>query len=96
MGRLFCGPVVKMVQLDVDDTVRWDKAIEATNMYYRSNDVIFILPVSIHHGHLNVLGCSQNCHHHVAMVLNLYGYLGKSNWNPLSVLNLIRREGKTI
>ena len=40
--------------------------------------------------------CCDNCHSHVARVLNNFNYRGKSNWNMVSVWWLLMTEGKFV
>ena len=40
--------------------------------------------------------CCDNCHSHVARVLNNHRYMGKENWTMISVWWLIMTKGKYV
>ena len=40
--------------------------------------------------------CWDNCHSHVARVLNNHKYLGKENWNMITVWWLVMTKGKYV
>ena len=70
---------LKYVILDISDTKLYDRAIRKSNEVYSCK---------MHDLFIN------NCHSHVANVLNLIKYKEKSNWGILSVFWLVITKGK--
>ena len=66
------GETTKYVKLKIDesDIARYNKSLERADKEYKKR---------VH----NL--CCDNCHSHVARVLNNYKYNGKENWNMVSV-----------
>ena len=64
------GETHKYVQLEGIDIQNWDTTVGKADKTYR--------------GRMHNILC-DNCHSHVAMVLNNNAYLGKTNWNMVNV-----------
>ena len=77
------GKPTKYLQLDLNDKEKYeyDKAIEKGDLKYRT---------FIHNLFTN------NCHSHVAYVLNQLKYKGKSNYNMVDICWILIKEGKYI
>ncbi|KAL7714344.1 PPPDE domain-containing protein [Entamoeba marina] len=76
------GTVLKYVVLDLNVPVTdYNNAILTTNEKYE---------------HLTHNLVIQNCHSHVADVLNTIAYRNKTNWNNLSLLHLLITESKYV
>ena len=77
------GKPTKYVQLDLNDKEKheYDKAIEKGDLKYRT---------LVHNLFTN------NCHSHVAYVLNQMKYKGKSNYNMVDVWWILIKSGKYI
>ena len=77
------GETYKYVQLELeaDKLAKFDDDIQKANRTYRKR---------MH----NI--CCDNCHSHVARVLNNYRYLGKDDWTMVSVWWMIMTKGKYV
>ena len=76
------GKPLKIIKLyDIEDEERFDKCIDEANKVYQGR------------GH-NLF--TDNCHSHVAMVLNLYKYRGRSNHTMVSVWWMCATQGKYV
>eukprot|EP01057_Protomagalhaensia_wolfi_P004613 Protomagalhaensia_wolfi_Nauph_80__4612@NODE_4768_length_508_cov_187_665245_g3847_i0_p1_GENE_NODE_4768_length_508_cov_187_665245_g3847_i0NODE_4768_length_508_cov_187_665245_g3847_i0_p1_ORF_typecomplete_len131_score4_08DUF778/PF05608_12/7_2e24VirE/PF05272_11/1e02VirE/PF05272_11/2_2_NODE_4768_length_508_cov_187_665245_g3847_i045437 len=79
--RLVFGPVRRywVIHLNEEETALWDSAVLSTNELYSHRTVrlsvfVYILMMFQH----NIF--TNNCHHHVATILNTIQYRGKTNW----------------
>ena len=77
------GETHKYVLLDIDSSQlsKFDQDIQKGNSTYRKR---------MH----NI--CCDNCHSHVARVLNNHRYMGKENWTMISVWWLLITDGKYV
>ena len=77
------GETFKYVELDIEKTQqeKFDADIAKANRSYKKRMHII---------------CWDNCHSHVARVLNNHKYQGKENWNMVSVWWLIMTKGKYV
>ena len=64
------GRTHKYVKLDIEDVQRYNTSLEKADRTYR--------------GRVHNL-CCDNCHSHVAQVLNNFKYRGRENWNMVDV-----------
>lgn len=55
------------------NSVVWDNAVEQASLEFSRTDHSLI---------------SNNCHHHVARVLNLANYKGRNNWSGYDIFGL--------
>ena len=69
------------MQLTVSDGSKFDACIEMADEVYRSR--------------MHSL-CCDNCHSHVARVLNEYGYRGRDNYTMVSVWWILVTKGKYV
>ena len=82
--NMMCGPPKKIWQLSLDDmkgksVIDYDRAVAHGDDVYR--------------GRMHNIFC-DNCHSHVACCLNEMNYLGRSNWNMVSVWFYVTVYGK--
>lgn len=75
------GETHKYVTLQIKDSVKYDSALLKTDKKYEE---------MMH----NI--CCNNCHNHVACVLNKYQYLGRSDYTQVSVWWMIMTQSKYV
>ena len=75
------GETHKYIVLEGIDRERWDQDLVKADKVYR--------------GRMHNLFC-DNCHSHVAQVLNNYQYKGKTNWNMVDVWWLCCTQSKFV
>nr|CAG4642888.1 EOG090X0GY7 [Evadne anonyx] len=79
------GSPTKYIQLEINKVpggvTAWDRAVHEASEEYKN------------HTH-NIF--SDNCHSHVALVMNMMNYPGKRNWNMVSLCWQIIIKGKYI
>ena len=94
----------RYIILDIDDNKReeWDNAVRKADEKFgaEEHDLVKFEILYIFFGLTkNCLFCyffSNNCHHHVAEVLNQIQYQGKSNWGLFGIWWLLIKKSKYV
>lgn len=75
------GECYKYVRLEITDQEKFNEDIDEANVVYKRR---------------NHNLCCDNCHSHVAHVLNSHNYMGRSNWTMIGVWWLLITSGSYV